>query len=311
MNKDKFKLEGCFTAVPTPFKDGAVDYAALERIIGFQTDNGVSGLVPCGSTGEAATLCEEEYLKVIETTVKCAGGRVPVMPGLGSNNTAAAVKLAEKVAALGPDAVLLTVPSYNKPQQRGITAHFSAVIDAAFSGLPVVLYNIPGRTGVNMLPATVKEISERYPNVAGVKEASGNVQQACDIIRMCGKEFSVMSGEDNLILPLMACGARGVVSVVANVMPAVTQALCDTMLGKVVPIEEDRPDGAILSARRDFYQTAEITSLLFCETNPVPVKYAMSLMGLCSPEVRLPLTPLSPEKRGAVASEMKKLGLVK
>ncbi|HAT71878.1 MAG TPA: 4-hydroxy-tetrahydrodipicolinate synthase [Elusimicrobia bacterium] len=277
-------IKGAYTAIVTPFRNGKVDFEALRKIVKFQIENGIDGLVPCGSTGEAATLSTEEYLEVIKTVVAAAKGKVPVVPGVGTNSTGKSVEMVKKVSALGVDGLLAIVPYYNKPTQGGMAAHFAALARA--SRLPIILYNIPGRTGVNMLPATVLGLRRKFSSIVGIKEASGNIDQASEIINGVDDGFAVMSGDDSLTLPMMAVGARGVISVVANVAPAQTAKMCGLFL-----------KGDAAGARRIHHKLFPLIKRLFLETNPIPVKYAVSLLGLCRPEPRLPLTPLSPALR--------------
>ena len=290
------KIQGAFTAIVTPFRNGRVDFGALKRIVRFQVANGISGLVPCGSTGEAATLSPEEYLAVIKTVVAAAGGKVPVVPGVGTNSTAKSVEMARKVSALGVDGLLAIVPYYNKPTQEGMTAHFSAIAKA--TRLPIILYNIPGRTGVNMLPATVLALRKKFKNIAGIKEASGSLDQVSEIINGADGEFALMSGDDSLTLPMMSVGARGVISVVSNVAPAKASRMCGLFLGG------DRP-----AATRLHHELFPLIKALFVETNPIPVKYAVSLLGLCKPEPRLPLTPLTEKNRAPLKKALAAAGI--
>lgn len=278
------KLKGCFTAIVTPFRNGKVDLEALRKIVRFQLDGGVSGLVPCGSTGEAATLAPEEYLEVIKTVVAAAKGKVPVVPGVGTNSTAKSVEMVKKVSALGADGLLAIVPYYNKPTQEGMTLHFSAMAKA--TRLPIVLYNIPGRTGVNMLPATALGLRKKFSHVVGIKEASGNLDQVSELVNGADKDFAVMSGDDSLTLPMMSVGARGVISVVSNVAPAEASRMCALFL-----------EGDVTGAAELHHNLFPLVKTLFVETNPIPVKYAASLLGLCQPEPRLPLTPLTEKNR--------------
>ena len=291
------KLKGCFTAIVTPFRNGKVDFAALKKIVNFQVENGIDGLVPCGSTGEAATLTPEEYLAVIKTVVAAAKGRVPVMPGVGTNSTAKSVDMVKKVSALGVDGLLAIVPYYNKPTQDGMTAHFSALAKA--TKLPIVLYNIPGRTGVNMLPATALGLRKKFKNIVGIKEASGSLDQVSEIINGADKDFVVMSGDDSLTLPMMSVGAKGVISVISNVAPAETGLMCCLFL-----------EGETEAAAAIHHVLFPFGKALFAETNPIPVKYAASLLGLCRPEPRLPLLPLSQARRAPLKAAMKKAGVL-
>lgn len=291
------KLKGCFTAIVTPFKNGKVDKEALKKVVRYQLANGVSGLVPCGSTGEAATLTPDEYLLVIKTVVAAAGGKVPVVPGVGTNSTAKSVEMVKKVSALGVDGLLAIVPYYNKPTQEGMTAHFSELAKA--TRLPVILYNIPGRTGVNMLPATALGLRRKFSHIVGIKEASGSLDQVSEIVNGADDGFAVMSGDDSLTLPMMSVGARGVISVAANVAPAEVQQMCELFL-----------KGEVVGAASIHHDLFPLVKALFCETNPIPVKYAASLLGLCCPEPRLPLLPLSEARRAALKGAMLKAGVL-
>jgi len=286
-------LKGCFTALVTPFRNDKVDLEALKKIVHFQVENGVNGLVPCGSTGEAATLTPEEYLAVIRTVVAAAGGKVPVVPGVGTNSTAKSVEMVKKVSALGVDGLLAIVPYYNKPTQAGMTAHFSAMAKA--TRLPIILYNIPGRTGVNMHPATVLGLRKKFSNIAGIKEASGSLDQVSEILNGADEDFVVMSGDDSLTLPMMSVGARGVISVVSNVVPAETSRMCRLFL-----------EGKPAEAAQLHHKLFPLVKAMFVETNPIPVKYAVSLLGFCRPEPRLPLTPLAAEKRKTLETLLKR-----
>ena len=284
-DKKMFKLSGCFTALITPFKDGKADFDSLRKIVRFQTESGVSGIVPCGSTGEASSLSREEYLSVIKTAIEEASGKTQVLAGAGGNNTAATEELVRDVAALGPDAILSVSPCYNKPTQAGLKAHFKAVAAAA-GNIPVVLYNIPGRTGVNMQPATIAELSE-IPNIIGIKEASGSLDQVSEIVQKTDSSFSVISGDDSLTVPMMSVGATGVISVVSNIYPHETSEMCRLAA-----------DGNFKEAAKIHHKLFTVIKALFSETNPIPVKYAAYIKGLCAtPEMRLPLTAYSEEKR--------------
>jgi len=290
-------FKGSMVALVTPFKNGRVDLEALKKIVRFQAANGASGLVPCGSTGEAATLAPEEYLAVIKTVVAASGGKVPVVPGVGTNSTAKSVEMVKKVSALGVDGLLAIVPYYNNPTQEGMTAHFSAIAGA--TRLPVILYNIPGRTGVNMLPATVLGLRKKFSNIAGIKEASGSLDQVSEILNGADRDFAVMSGDDSLTLPMMSVGARGVISVVSNITPAETAQMCSLFL-------KGETDGAAKLHHKLF----PLIKALFVETNPIPVKYAASLLGYCGCEPRLPLTPLTEKNRSVLKQAMMDAGIL-
>lgn len=285
---------GSLVALVTPFKDGKVDIEKLEDLVEFHVEAGTSGLVPCGTTGESATLSHEEHELVIATVVHRADGRIPVVAGTGSNSTREAIRLTRYAKEAGADGALLITPYYNKPTQRGLVAHFEAV--ARETDLPLILYNVPGRTGVNMLPPAVIECA-RLPNVVGIKEASGNVDQAVEILRGC--DITVLSGDDSLTLPLMAVGAEGVISVAANVVPKLMVDLVDLAAG-----------GDFVGARELHMKLFPLFKVLFVETNPIPVKTAVALMGRIGPELRLPLTPIEPAHEKALHGVLSDLGVV-
>ncbi|MBI4345780.1 MAG: 4-hydroxy-tetrahydrodipicolinate synthase [Elusimicrobia bacterium] len=290
------RLEGSFPAMITPFRRGLLDEDALRAHARRLIAAGSSGLVPCGSTGEAATLTPAEYKRVIAVTLEEARGRVPVIAGVGTNATWKAVETAPAAAALGVDALLGLVPYYNKPTQEGLFQHFREL--AGSVKVPIVVYNIPSRTGVNLLPATLARLARACPNIVAVKEAAGMVDQVSEIVNACPKGFTVLSGDDSLTLPFMAVGAKGVISVVANLVPRESARLAAAMLA-----------GRVSEARRIHLRLFPLVKSLFVETNPIPVKTAAGLLGLCSPELRLPLTAISPENRAKVAKALKAAGL--
>jgi len=292
------KPQGCFTALVTPLqKDGRLDEAALRRLLHLQLEGGVAGLVPCGSTGEAATLTHEESRRVLELTLEESQGAVPVVAGVGANATWKAVELAREAETLGADALLLLAPYYNKPTQEGLYQHFAAV--ARGTRLPVVIYNIPGRTAVNVAPATIARLARDFRNVVAVKEAAGSLDQVSEILVHAPKGFTVLSGDDSLTLPMMSVGARGVVSVLSNIAPKPTQRLCDAFLA-----------GRTGEAAKLHLRLFPLIKALFVETNPIPVKAALELMGVCRGQPRLPLTPLTPAARAALKRELKAAGLL-
>ena len=272
-------FSGAFTALVTPFRNGEVDVEALEGIIEFQIENGIHGLVPCGTTGETPSMSEAEDRLVIETTVKVANGRVPVIAGTGSNSTDTAIKYTKMAEEVGADGSLQVAPYYTKPTQEGLYRHFAAV--AENTSLPIVLYNIPGRTSVTISAETTARLAE-IPNIVGTKEATHSMDMASDIRRLCGPDFDILSGDDSLTLPLMALGGRGVISVSSNVAPAAVSDLANALL------EGDWDRG-----RELHYDLLPLFRALFVETNPIPVKTAASILGLCSDEMRLPMIPLS------------------
>lgn len=292
-----FKMEGSFVAIPTPFKNGKVDEEGLRNIIRFQLKSRTSGLLPCGSTGEASTLLPEEYFRVISIVVEEVKGKIPVMAGTGTNSTARSVETVRKVSDLGVDALLVIVPYYNKPTQDGMIIHFKEVVKA--TRLPVVVYNIPGRTGVNMLASTLGRLRQESPRIVGVKEASGDLAQVGEILNIMDKDFQVMSGDDPLTLPMMSLGARGVVSVTANVAPDEVALMCSLF-----------SQGKVKDAAGIHHRLLPLTRALFIETNPIPVKAAVSMMGLCGDEPRLPLTPMTQKGREVLRKAMKTISTV-
>ncbi len=280
-------FHGAIVATVTPFRNGKLDRSALKKLVKFQIDSGTDGIVPCGTTGESATLSFEEHERVIDTVLQAADGRVPVIAGTGSNNTKEAVALTRYAKRAGASAALVITPYYNKPTQDGLCRHFRAVAESA--DIPIILYNVPGRTGVNMTAHTVAQLAE-VPNIVGVKEASGNLSQVCDIIRMTPRKFCVLSGDDALFFPMMALGARGVISVTSNVAPGLMAELYDTYV-----------IGEISRARDIHYRLWPLFQALFLETNPIPAKTALAMMKMIREEFRLPLSPMGDANRKALA----------
>jgi 4-hydroxy-tetrahydrodipicolinate synthase len=283
-------LAGCYTALITPFRDGRVDEPALAALVERQIAGGVAGLVPCGTTGEAPALTNAEWDRVVGSVVATAHGRVPVTAGTGANNTATAIERTARARSFGADGALVVTPYYNRPTQEGLYRHFAAIADAV--DLPIVLYNVPGRTGVNLLPETVVRLAE-IPGIVGIKEASGSMDQASQIVREAPADFVVLSGDDSLTLPMMGVGGCGVVSVVSNIVPEAVAALAAACLA-----------GDLEAARAMHLALFDLCRAMFVETNPVPVKAAAALLGLCSPEVRLPLVPLSEAAQRRVESAL-------
>jgi 4-hydroxy-tetrahydrodipicolinate synthase len=273
-----------------------VDERALVALVEQQIAAGIDGLVPCGSTGEAATLSHAEHRRVIEIVVAAARGRVPVLAGTGSNSTREAVELTRHAKEAGADGALLISPYYNKPTQEGIVAHYARV--ARETGFPLVVYNIPGRTQSNLLPATIARLAE-IDQIVGVKEASGNLDQMAHVIAACPESFEVLSGDDSLTLPLLALGGRGVISTTSNVAPS-------EMVGLVRAFRA----GDIARARELHYRLLPLFDVLFCETNPIAVKAALVLRGLVRDEIRLPLTPITVPNRDRLEAVLKELGLL-
>lgn len=272
-------FSGSMVALVTPFKNGQVDWPSLEALVEFHLQNGTNGIVPCGTTGESATLSHAEHDEVIRIVIKTVNRRVPVIAGTGSNSTDEAVRLTKEAERSGADGALMISPYYNRPTQEGIYQHYKKVASAV--GIPLIVYNIPGRTGSKIEPETLARLAE-IKNVAGVKEATGSVDQAIDVIRLCGDRLAVYSGEDSLIYSIMSLGGKGVISTVANVAPKQTAQLAQACLA-----------GRWDEARKMQFQLIPLIRSLFIETNPIPVKTALALMGKCSGELRLPMTPMA------------------
>lgn len=289
-------FSGAFTAVVTPFKNGQIDEAALKRLIRFGIDGGVSGFVPCGTTGESPTLSHEEHNRVVELVVKEVAGQVKVIAGTGSNSTQEAIELTRHAKKVGADAGLLVNPYYNKPSQEGLYRHFSSIAEAV--DMPLVLYNIPGRTAINVATPTMVKLS-KIPNIVGVKEASGDIMQMSEVIRLCGPEFDVLSGDDQMTFPLMALGGKGVISVVTNIVP-----------DKMSKLVKGALEGDWATARSVHFEIYELCRAVFVETNPIPVKAALALMGMIEPEYRLPLCPLSAPNQEALKGTLEQYGLI-
>jgi 4-hydroxy-tetrahydrodipicolinate synthase len=281
MDFDTNRFDGVFTALVTPFRDGAVDVAAFEALVERQVAAGVAGLVAAGTTGEAATLRQHEIDDLVARTVRIARGRSVVLAGVGTNDTRTTIEKARHAEAAGAEGLLVVTPYYNKPTQAGLVAHYGAVAGA--TGLPVMLYSVPGRCGIEIAADTCARLAERHANVVAIKEAGGSVERVTRIRRACGPNFPIHSGDDALTLPFLAAGAVGVTSVVSNVAPEGMVALVDAWR---------RGDAAAALARHE--DLAELTEMLFVEPNPVPAKAALSLAGLASAELRLPLTAMDP-----------------
>lgn len=287
---------GCLTALVTPFRDGAVDLKALADLVEAQIAGGVQGLVPCGSTGESATMTHDEHLAVVREVIRVARKRVPVLAGTGSNSTAEAIRLTRGAQELGADGALLISPYYNRPTQDGIVQHYAAVAEA--TRLPLIAYNIQARTASNITPETMARLA-RIPRLVGVKEASGSMAQVLEILDVCGPDFAVWSGDDVVTLPIMAAGGVGVISVTSNVEPAGMVALADALRA-----------GDLATARRAHARLMPLFRMLFLEVNPIGVKTALALMGRCADELRLPLTPMTAKNRAVLETTLRELGLV-
>ncbi|TGM60832.1 4-hydroxy-tetrahydrodipicolinate synthase [Leptospira adleri] len=278
-------FQGVYTAIITPFKNGKIDYDSYFKLLEKQIKAGVNGVVPCGTTGESPTLSHAEHAELIRETVKAVKNRIQVVAGTGSNSTQEAIELTEAACKDGVDGILSVNPYYNKPTQEGLFQHFKAI--AEHSSVPVMLYNIPGRTSVNLLPETVLRLSE-VKHIRSMKEATGDLGQMSKLISLVGHKMTVLSGDDNITLPLLAIGGVGVVSVVSNLFPKA-----------LVQLVENFHAGKIAEARKIHYDFIEVFALAFMETNPIPIKAAMSWFGHCSSEIRLPMTPLTQNETSA------------
>ncbi|HEX8921816.1 MAG TPA: 4-hydroxy-tetrahydrodipicolinate synthase [Pyrinomonadaceae bacterium] len=300
MTIDTSWLRGCATALVTPFKaDGAIDEAALRAFLEYQIEGGVKLLVPCGTTGESVTMTEEEDQRVISIAVEAAQGRARVIAGTGSNSTASTVEYSKKARELGADAVLVVAPYYNKPTQAGLDAHFRAVA-AAVPDIPVVVYNVPGRTSTNIAAQTVLKLAREVENIAAVKEASGNLSQIMEILRGRPEGFHVLSGDDSITLPMIALGGDGLISVASNEAPTLMSEMVDAAL-----------NGEWEHARKLHYRLLPLMEVNFIETSPGPVKAALALMGMIEENFRLPLVPVSEETRQRVRTVIGELGLLR
>jgi len=290
-------FEGTYTALVTPFtaSGDAIDFAALRNLVDAQIKAGVQGVVPCGSTGESATLSHDEHERVIAATVEYAAGRIRVIAGTGSNSTRESVRLTRWAKEHGADGALLIAPYYNKPTQDGLRAHYEAVAEGV--DLPLVVYNIPGRSAVNIAPETLAKLAE-IPHIVGVKEASGSLDQVSRTVQLCGSKLTVLSGDDSLTLPIMSLGGRGVIAVVSNLVPDRLLKLVNAALA-----------GDYAAAREQHYALLPLMQAMGIETNPIPVKTALGLLGRCSPELRLPLTPMRQENVAALRKAMQAVGL--
>lgn len=290
-------FEGSFVALVTPFKDDeSLDEAKLKELIEFQIDGGTHGIVPCGTTGESPSLSEEEHDRVIELTVETVNGRVPIIAGTGSNSTARTLRATEHAAHAGADAALIVTPYYNKPNQQGLYAHYMKIADSV--DIPIIIYNVPGRCGTDILSDTVAQLAD-HPNIVGLKEATGELKRASELVSMCPDDFVVLSGDDINTLPILSVGGKGVISVVANVNPADIAETCNAFKA-----------GNIELARKLHYKTMQLAVDLFIETNPIPAKTALMLMGKLNGKLRLPLAPLTPANQETLRQTLKDAGLV-
>lgn len=289
-------FKGSIVAIVTPFKDGKVDEKALCDLIEWHIAEGTDGIVPCGTTGESATLDYEEHYRVIEITVKVVNGRIPVIAGTGANSTDETIMITKEAKRLGADGALLVAPYYNKPTQEGLYRHYKAVAETV--DIPIVLYNVPGRTAVNILPQTVARLTE-IKNIIGIKEATGDMKQVSEVIRLCGERITVLSGDDFTTYPLLSLGGKGVISVSANVAPQDVSQMCKAW-----------EEGNIEGARRLHFKLEPLNQAMFIETNPIPVKTALSMMGRIQEEFRLPLCPISDANKERLGKILINYGLL-
>jgi len=289
-------FQGTYTALITPFRtDGAVDEAALRRLVNAQIEAGIDGIVPMGTTGESPTVTHKENVRVVEIVVDEAKGRVPVIAGTGSNSTAEAIDMTAQAKEIGASASLQVAPYYNKPSQEGFYRHFTTIADTV--DLPMIVYNIPGRTGKNIETVTLKRMAV-HPNIVAVKEASGSIPQMMEVLEELPEEFDVLSGDDNLAFPLTALGGRGVVSVASNLIP-----------GRMTAMIRKALDGDFVAARKEHFALLPLFRAIFLDTNPIPIKYMMHRAGYCEESYRLPMVSLSDEHKKRVDALMKEYGL--
>lgn len=288
-------FEGAATALVTPLTEAGVDYAALKRLINWQIDEGIDALVICGTTGEGSTLTDEEHREVIRYSVEVAAGRVPIIAGTGSNDTAYAVDLTKFSCDAGADAMLVVTPYYNKATQNGLIKMFETIADN--STKPLILYNVPSRTGVNILPSTYAKLAD-HPMIVGIKEANGNISSVVETASLVGDKLDIYSGNDDQIVPIMSMGGKGVISVLSNVLPAKTVELCRRML-----------NGDVKGAAAMQMDMLPLINALFSEVNPIPVKAAMAAMGYCEDYLRLPLTSMEEAHKAVLLNEMRKQGI--
>ena len=289
-------FEGAFTAIVTPFKSGEVDYKSFEKLIEFQIDKGIHGLVPCGTTGESATLTLQEHKEVIEFVIKTVKGRVKVIAGSGSNSTPEALELTKFTKKAGADGALVITPYYNKPTQEGLYRHFKLIAEEV--DIPIVVYNVPGRTGVNLLPDTLARLKD-ISNITAVKEASGNVEQMEQIIDLVEGKIDLLSGDDSLYFPILAIGGKGVISVASNIIP-----------GDVAEVYNQFKKNNMEKARELFYKYYFLTKSMFYETNPIPAKTSLKLMGMISGEMRMPLCEMSKANEDKLIADLQKYDLI-
>lgn len=290
-------FKGSIVAIVTPFKNGKLDEKKLRDLIEFHIKNGSSGIVPCGTTGESATLSFDEHDRVIEVTIEQTKKRIPVIAGTGSNSTEEAIMLTKHAAKAGADASLQVSPYYNRPTQKGLYEHFKAIADSV--EIPIILYNIASRTGVNIEPETIAKLAKDCKNIVGVKEASGNLDQMSRIKTLCPESFDLISGDDSLTLPVLSIGGTGIISVVANIVPK-----------DVANLVSEFEKGNLKKAKEIHFRLLPLIKAVFIETNPIPVKTAMGLMGMCEPDLRLPMCEMLPENLEKLKKALREYGLL-
>ncbi len=289
-------FEGVYTALITPFRNGTIDYEALEKVVAMQIEKGIDGIVPMGTTGESPTVSFEEHKQFIQRVVKLVNKKVKVIAGTGANSTEEAIWLSREAEEAGVDGVLQVNPYYNKPSQRGLIAHFESV--AKSIRIPVVLYNHPGRTGINFLPAAVKELCGRAENVVAMKEASGDINQMMELHELCGDRLVLLSGDDGNLLPFLAIGGKGIISVISNLLPAEVKKIVTLWNG-----------GKTAEAKKEFYRLLPLSRAMFLETNPVGIKAAMAMAGMCGEDLRLPLVGLADDNRARLRKALLDYGV--
>jgi len=289
-------FKGSYVAIVTPFKDDNLDEAGLRKNLRFLIDNSSDGIVACATTGESPSLSDDEYERIIKICLEEADNKVPVIAGAGTNSTTKTIKNVQKVQKLGANGLLIVTPYYNKPTQQGLYQHYKIVSNE--TDLPIIIYNVPGRTGVNILPQTVAKLAKDCKNIVAIKEASGNLDQVSEIVNLLGDGFDILSGDDSLTLPMLAIGAKGVISVIANIFPKDVSDMCHFFI-----------NGKFEEAKRLHIKMFSVVKALFIETNPVPVKKAMELMGFPAGDPRLPLVPMSEENTAILRKRLLEYGV--
>lgn len=292
----KTVFTGSGVAIITPFNETGIDFEKLGELIDFQIENHTDAIIICGTTGESSTMPDAEHLSAVEYTVKKTAGRVPVIAGTGSNDTAHGIELSKEAQRLGADALLQVTPYYNKATQKGLLLHYTALADAV--DIPLILYNVPSRTGVNLSVGTIKELA-KHPNITAIKEASGNIAFAAQVMAACGGDIDMYSGNDDMIVPILSLGGKGVISVIANIIPKETHELCAAFL-----------EGRIEESRKLQLEMMDLAGALFCEVNPIPVKTAMNLLGYNVGSLRLPLCEMEPANLERLKTALKNYGLL-